>query len=288
MSNSVVQAGSPLDDYFNCMCRMVKSLHVDVGEEVWTSHEIGTDVVVDEVEMQSSSSNQASAGHVGAEEAGDTVSPCPSQTRSSKLIQQTLVDNLCDASMELQQGEKGWTGLIPNVSSSSRSPPTSPPRHSHAPVNTSDEKQQEMEVFGERLKYMLCTSGLLEKVYVPCLGGSIPVRKEEEEDVDIHKNQDRDVGLGDDDAEALDHWRTQGVQEMEVWLEKMRERPDITFAGLVLLVAMAWVVGWKVFLFVSVSGLGAAGVLWKRRITGLPLSSSDQVSDCGHVLRAVS
>ena len=236
--------------------------------------------------MQSSSSNQALAGHVGAEEAGDTVSPCPSQIGSIKLIHQTLVDDLCDTSIESQQGEKGWTGLIPNVSSSSRSPSTSPPRHSHAPANTSDEKQQEMEVFGERFKYMLCTSGLLEKVYVPCLGGSIPVRKEEE-DVDIHKNQDRDVGLGDDGAKALDHWRTQGVQQMEVWLEKMRERPDITFAGLVLLVAMAWVVGWKVSLFVSVSGLVAAGILWKRRITGLPLSS-DQVSDCGHVLRAAS
>ena len=238
--------------------------------------------------MQSTSSNQASAGHVGAEEAGDTVSPCPSQIRSVRLIRQTLVDDLCDASTESQQGEKGWTGLIPNVSSSSRSPPTSPPRHSHAPANTS-EKQQEMEVFGERFKYMLCTSGLLEKVYVPCLGGSIPARKEEEEeeDVDLHKNQDRDVRLGDDGAKALDYWRTQGVQQMEVWLEEMRERPDITFAGLVLLVAMAWVVGWKVFLFVSVSGLGAAGILWKRQINALPLSSG-QVSDRGRVLRAAS
>jgi len=45
MSNSVVQAGSPLDDYFNGMCRMVKSLHGDVGEEVCTSHELGADVV---------------------------------------------------------------------------------------------------------------------------------------------------------------------------------------------------------------------------------------------------
>jgi hypothetical protein len=231
--------------------------------------------------MQNGSPNQALAGRASTEEAGDTVSLPSALNPRIKLTYQTLVDELCDTSFESQQGEKGWTGLIPNVSSSSRSSPTSPPLHhrGHALGKQEEEKQtnMKMEQFGERFKYMLCTSGLLEKVYVPCLGGFMPVRKEEEE-VDLHTSLDSGP---DENTMKMDDWRARGVEEALLWMRKMRDRPDIALAGLVLLVAIAWVVGWKLVLLVIVSGMGAVGAFWKRQTSGLP-TRSDQVSDRGH------
>jgi len=128
-----------------------------------------------------------------------------------------------------------------------------------------------MEAFGERFKYMICTSGLLEKVYVPCLGGpkkeevGLPLDEREEvanlggktkQDVDVH----------------LDWWR-RGADDMLLLTARARDRPDITLAGIVLLVSMAWVVGWKLFIGISTSLLAAAITLRRRRLSNTIESS---------------
>jgi hypothetical protein len=51
---------------------------------------------------------------------------------------------------------------------------------------------------------------------------------------------------------------------MQVCARKMRERPDITAAGVVLLVAVAWVVGWMVFIGLVVGTSAGAGLLWQK------------------------
>jgi hypothetical protein len=159
--------------------------------------------------------------------------------------------------------KSGWTGSIPNISSSSRSPSASPSRPS--PLNLKDNSEtgqgeREMEAFGERFKYVICTSGLLEKVYVPCLGGP---RKEE---VVESPNSVEEGQLAVDGRLEAEDWKRDALEDVRVCVRKMRERPDITAAGIVLLVAVAWVVGWMVFigLFVGISTV--AGLLWRNRI----------------------
>jgi hypothetical protein len=71
MASSVVQAGSPLDDYFNGESAYQLAPNICPGL-FWG--EVKTDVV-DEVEM--SSETDSSAPPFGAEEAGDTVSTTP-------------------------------------------------------------------------------------------------------------------------------------------------------------------------------------------------------------------
>jgi hypothetical protein len=119
--------------------------------------------------------------------------------------------------------------------------------------------EREMEAFGERFKYMICTSGLLEKVYVPCLGGP---RKEE---VDGFPNNVEEGQLDEGETLKAEDWKRDALEDMQVYARKMRERPDITAAGVVLLVAVAWVVGWMVFIGLVVGTSAGAGLLWQDR-----------------------
>jgi len=120
-----------------------------------------------------------------------------------------------------------------------------------------------MEAFGEKFKYMICTSGLLEKVYVPCLGGA---RKEE---VDIPLEENLDAGDVEEDGPLkLQDWRIRGMEDVQMGIGKMKERPDIAMATVVLLVAMAWVVGWKVFIGLLVGILAGTVLLWRNRSSG--------------------
>lgn len=119
--------------------------------------------------------------------------------------------------------------------------------------------EREMEAFGERFKYMICTSGLLEKVYVPCLGGA---RKEE-------------VGLPLEDTRVVEEegqlnvqdWRGRGMEDAQKGIEKVRERPDIAMAAVVLLVAMAWIVGWMVFIGLGVCISAGIVLVWRNRLS---------------------
>jgi hypothetical protein len=188
------------------------------------------------------------------------------------------MDDMYDTSTEIHSTEEktGWTGVIPNISSSSRSSPTTSPSRqprrnrttesSHNPQGTGDAEQDEqMEIFGERFKYLICTSGLLEKVYVPCLGGPRIQEKSEavlDSDPDLEQVQ---IGLAD--------WRIDLSKKLEICSGKMRERPDIVLAGAVLLVAMAWVIGWKLFMVVISAVLAATGFTWRRRLSRMPTSA---------------
>jgi hypothetical protein len=206
------------------------------------------------------------------------------------------MDDMYDTSAEIHSDEErtGWTGVIPNMSSSSRSSlttsPSRQPRRNHTTESSHDLKgtgdaneDEEMEIFGERFKYLICTSGLLEKVYVPCLGGP---RIQEKSDAILYS----DPKLEQIQVPLVD-WRINLSKKLEIWSGKMRERPDIVLAGVVLLVAMAWVIGWKLFMVVTLAGSAVTGLTWRRRLTRMPTSSkavsttsvqSDRIDNTGN------
>jgi hypothetical protein len=103
-----------------------------------------------------------------------------------------------------------------------------------------------MEAFAERFKYLICTSGVMDKDYVPCLGGAPRIR----DDVEVETSE-----LGEPlgatrlagRSETKD-WKKAARDQSILWWRKAKERPDILLAGLVLVIATDWVVGWKMLL----------------------------------------
>ena len=113
--------------------------------------------------------------------------------------------------------------MIPSVPGPSRS---SPP--GDYPIRAVDEN----DAFAERFKYLICSSGVLEKDYVPGLSG----------------------GEADTEEEA---GSARGGRAW--WVEKGRERWDVVVAVGVLVLAMAVLMGPKVLLLLLIFGaiLGA-------------------------------
>jgi hypothetical protein len=113
-----------------------------------------------------------------------------------------------------------------------------------------------MDAFAERFKYLICTSGVMEKDYVPCLGGAPRSRDEPglvPERLDPALIGSKDTGL--------DEWKLTVVDHGLRWWRKGKDRPDILVAGLVLVVATDWVVGWKMlFAILAVFAVIGAGV----------------------------
>ncbi|WVQ84904.1 hypothetical protein IAT38_007067 [Cryptococcus sp. DSM 104549] len=99
--------------------------------------------------------------------------------------------------------------------------------------------------FAEQFKYLICSSGLLEKDYVPGLSGGV-----------------------DDEAKTVDRWTEarMWVAEARVWVEKGRERWDLVAAGACLLVGLAVGLGLWVFCgLLLVCGLGVGGVVYSKK-----------------------
>ncbi|KAK4684657.1 hypothetical protein P7C73_g5515, partial [Tremellales sp. Uapishka_1] len=137
----------------------------------------------------------------------------------------------------------------------STSPPISPIPIS--PISLSP------SAFAEQFKYLICSSGLLEKDYVPGLSsgpdlaeavGSEPSGIEAEESVDPLR------------------WIA-----LEMWA---RERWDLVGAGVVLVIALGWVVGFRKILGFGM--LGLAGMMFWRTRSGQSITSSTPITPISH------
>ncbi|WWD19515.1 hypothetical protein CI109_103976 [Kwoniella shandongensis] len=124
--------------------------------------------------------------------------------------------------------ERGWTGVLPNVPSSSV--PSTPPIPTPGKI-TDDSSSSTENTFAERFKYLICSSGLLEKDYVPGLSG--------EELVD------------EVEGEEKDRWA-----ELQRWVEKGKERWDLVLAGLALLLGITLLWSRAGLILVIALGLG--------------------------------
>ncbi|KAK6909561.1 hypothetical protein I203_103582 [Kwoniella mangroviensis CBS 8507] len=169
--------------------------------------------------------------------------------RSSGLSDESGDITLVDRSSLSPNTLKGWTGSLPNSAGPSNTNNTfdvnvlvpgkfpSPSR-----ISFSD------ETFAEKFRYLICSSGLLEKDYVPALSGGL------------------ESELGDDiPGNNEETWKV-----LEGWIQKGKERWDLVLAGLALLVGLMISLGlWTILGMLSV---GILGIGW---YTGLAPISKD-------------
>lgn len=177
----------------------------------------------------------------------------------------------------------GWSGSIPNRAGSSR--PSRPqssispsPSRISAPARTDSdysETAEDVAAFAEKFKYIVCSSGILEKDHVPTRRGRSKTQTgsgQVEEDGG-EPDPDPDPGTRENSLASV-------IQDrMNLVLANSRNRPDIALAGLVLLGAIVRVVGWKLLstLLVGVVALGFV-FIWRRHI-----SVDDQTTGPIHV-----
>ncbi|KAK8853101.1 hypothetical protein IAR55_003802 [Kwoniella newhampshirensis] len=100
---------------------------------------------------------------------------------------------------------RGWTGVLPNRPSSSASSTT--PLHDKVPTILPPD-----DTFAERFKYLICSSGLLEKDYVPGLSDGLEPEGEEKK-------------------------RGKWV-DAKKWMEKGKERWDLVLTGICLILGI--------------------------------------------------
>ena len=162
---------------------------------------------------------------------------------------------------EMESGRRGWTGSIPSVAGPSHSPSTliprlpgsfstSPSMHSTIPVMGVSE-------FAERFKYLVCSSGILEKDYVRGLGLGDGLQLGVDQGPDI-------LGKGDPLAQP-DSPRRDFYFKLECKAGRARhqlvgakKRWDIALAVGVLLSAMIWLLGRQRLSILAVT----SGALW--------------------------
>lgn len=136
------------------------------------------------------------------------------------------------------------------------------------------------DAFAENFKYVICSSGVLEKEYVSVLGGSI------EESNGVGDIEDDATNAGNESLEVeivytkREAWRSFLGWADEKMLEAMAlgsARKDITGAGLVLIVAIWYIVGiWRLVLAVGIAGAGISAIvmtvsnppIWKVSLLG--------------------
>ncbi|WVF73186.1 hypothetical protein IAT40_008005 [Kwoniella sp. CBS 6097] len=172
---------------------------------------------------------------------------------------------------------KGWTGVRPNVPGPSTSPPIMNPQqhqhHQYALDSSTQRRLKEMvpgkfpsptrlsfdqETFAEKFKYTICSSGLLEKDYVPALSGGLALGSEGEgEGEQQTAGRDHEAGYtGDDRVIGSDLGK-----EAQRWIEFARERWDLTLAGLCLLLGIVLSMGiWTLAALILI--LGGGGSAW--------------------------
>jgi hypothetical protein len=136
------------------------------------------------------------------------------------------------------------------------------------------------DAFAENFKYVICSSGVLEKEYVSVLGGSM------DENNDVGDIEDDATNTGNESLEVeivytkREAWRSFLGWADEKMLEAMAlgsARKDITGAGLVLIVAIWYIVGiWRLVLAVGIAGAGISAIvmtvsnppIWKVSLLG--------------------
>jgi hypothetical protein len=97
----------------------------------------------------------------------------------------------------------------------------------------------------------------MEKDYVPCMGGA--PRSRDEPGLVPERLDPALIGSKKDTG--LIEWKDSVMNHGLRWWKKGKDRPDILVAGLVLVVATDWVVGWKTLLAIlAVFAVIGAGV----------------------------
>ncbi|WVW86018.1 hypothetical protein I302_108056 [Kwoniella bestiolae CBS 10118] len=126
--------------------------------------------------------------------------------------------------------QKGWTGSLPNSAGPSSTVPGKFPSPSR--LSFSDES------FAERFRYLICSSGLLEKDYVPALSGGV------------------ESELGDSpDQKGNAQWKIP-----EEWIWKGKERWDLVLAAVALLVGL--VISLGLWTILGLASVGVMGIGW--------------------------
>jgi hypothetical protein len=205
---------------------------------------LGTDVrlgVVEEDDIVNDvTSDDTTRSMDDGDASGDTVSYYhPSFHSTSNINHQNIIPVLTAQTMinPSPMCKQGWTGPIPSIPSSSRVAQPTPPG-SYTP-------HVEDQGFEERFKYLICSSGVLEKDYVPGLSGGLA----DDEvvgtttDVDTLHTEGVDVdGAGEVRVGQKDVSGTFGFGD--VWIHA-RERWDLVLAGLAFVMGVILAVGLK-------------------------------------------
>ncbi|WWD03501.1 hypothetical protein V865_001553 [Kwoniella europaea PYCC6329] len=164
--------------------------------------------------------------------------------RSSGLSDESGDITLVDRSSLSPNTLKGWTGSLPNSAGPSNTNTfnVAVPGKFPSPSRLSFSD----ETFAEKFRYLICSSGLLEKDYVPALSGGL------------------ESELGDDIPENNENtWKVS-----EGWIQKGKERWDLVLASLALLVGLMISVGlWTIL---GLSSVGILGIGWYKGL--VPIS----------------
>ncbi|WVR07800.1 hypothetical protein IAU60_004843 [Kwoniella sp. DSM 27419] len=147
---------------------------------------------------------------------------------------------------------RGWTGVQPNVSGPSQASQLSEGISSSRPSRIPVESPE--DTFAERFKYLICSSGLLEKDYVPALSG------------DAEGNEQKDA-LADVEPSVRNITRGQWVRLGASWVGKVRERWDVALAGVCLAVGLG--IAFSFWTVVALVLATAGATVWWLRHTGL-------------------
>lgn len=183
---------------------------------------------------------------------------------------------------DISSSSLGWSGNIPNQASSSR-PPREP--SSTAPSNLASGQRSSnaaddlaLAAFAEKFKYLVCSSGILEKDHVPARRGR--------SNTQTGSGLAEDGNGGDPDPDpgpgTLSTTSSASIAQDRVRLviANSRQRPDIALAGLVLLGAIVRVVGLKVFSTLLVGIVTIASViLWLRYPNIVPALSQLETNE---------
>ncbi|WVQ67135.1 uncharacterized protein L199_005330 [Kwoniella botswanensis] len=208
MATSFADAG-PLDEYFR--------------DEIESSNE-QRPVQGQNLDMEMDLDNQTRRSSGLSDESGDI----------------TLVDRLSLSPNTL----KGWTGSLPNSAGPSNTSNNAVPGKFPSPSRLSFSD----ETFAEKFRYLICSSGLLEKDYVPALSGGL------------------ESELGDDIPDNNEEtWKV-----LEGWIQKGKERWDLVLASIALMVGLMISLGlWTIL------GLSSVGILFMGWYKGLVPISKD-------------
>ncbi|OCF32216.1 hypothetical protein I316_06130 [Kwoniella heveanensis BCC8398] len=177
---------------------------------------------------------------------------------------QTLVSSHSPFRDEYRPEDKGWTGVRPNVPGPS-SPSLDLDKHALDRRYTKQRLEETVpgkfpsptrlsfdeETFAEKFKYMICSSGLLEKDYVPALSGGL--------DADGDDIYVESLNLVGERELSLDIYK-----EIRKWAGLARKRWDLALAGLCLLVGIGLSLGtWVLAALLSFIGGGGVWYLSK-------------------------
>jgi hypothetical protein len=158
----------------------------------------------------------------------------------------------------MSPASQGWNTSIKSSSSASETDTQSPP-------GTYPLSNRSKDDFAERFKYLICSSGILEKDYVPGLSGGLS---------EVGLDGIADAEGGKSSTSPTEHVGSQELEgdsgsgpvvDLRYLMQEGKRKWDIVLAGVVLLCGMLLGAGVRWFLLYSGSaGTFLAGLVWHR------------------------